>query len=106
MPTISSSDCCYIGIVHSLPRKSAFKSFFFFILVFFLQEDAQLYGVDWNGPIADDEEADSVNVPTIDCPLSDAEYEELCSTVSPLSSSSNYGIDLYIRTLSFFEHLL
>ena len=66
----------------------------------------RLYGVDWTGPISDDEDFSCVEVPHTRCLLQNAEYMQLQAVVSPTDFSENYGIDLYIRCLSFVCHTL
>ena len=61
--------------------------------------------MDWNGPLpaAADDERDAVEVPDTDCPLCDADQAELQRTISPFGPSENYGIDLYLATLSYVQ---
>ena len=68
-----------------------------------MQEESQLFGIDWNGPITHDE--DDVIVPETFCPLmDDHDVEELTNTILPSAPSINHGIDLYLATLSFIEN--
>ena len=60
-----------------------------------------MYGVDWEGPLSLDDDEDAVVIPECVCPLTDVQFDELCTVVSPLSSSTNYGIDLYQSVLEF-----
>ena len=73
-----------------------------------VQEEAQLYGIDWDGPMPDfeDEEVDHVTVPECLCPISPDDYDELEQTISPSATSSNYGIDLYSSAVAFVEEKL
>ena len=71
-----------------------------------IQEDAILYGIDWDGPIPDSDEFDQVNVSEIHNPLTDSDYEELCRAVSVNSNSDCYGVDIYIRVLQFVHDKL
>ena len=59
------------------------------------------YGIDWDGPLPDVEEAGSVEVPCIPNPLGREDMQELKYTICPTTHSDNYGIDLYSRTLQF-----
>lgn len=68
-----------------------------------MQDDAQLYGVDWNGPIPLDDDAEQVEVPFTDIPLSESDYSELVETISPQNEDGNYGIGVYSCVLSFVE---
>ena len=68
-----------------------------------------MYGIDWDGPVSMDdhfEEPEHVIVDAIDNPLSSRQYENLCSTINPLSPSNYYGIDLYLTVLSFVQSML
>jgi hypothetical protein len=72
-----------------------------------LQEEAQMYGIDWDGPIPDHEdEVDWVTVPDCRCPLSAEDYDDLEHAISPTAASSNYGIDLYLSVVRFVEDKL
>ena len=64
----------------------------------YIQEDIQLYGVDWSGPILinDEDEVDSVEVPPITT-------VQLTALVSPLHVSDNYGLDLFLTAQDFVE---
>lgn len=68
-----------------------------------MQEDAQMYGVDWSGPMPIDDDAESVEVPLITTMLSDEQYAELAALVSPLNTSQIYGLDLFLATLAYVE---
>lgn len=71
-----------------------------------IQEDAILYGIDWDGPISDSDEANQVSVPEVRNPLAGNDYEELCTAVSTNNNSDCYGIDIYIRVLQFVHDKL
>ena len=47
-----------------------------------------MYGVDWEGPLSLDNDEDTVVNPECMCPLTDVQFDELCTVVSPLSSST------------------
>ena len=63
----------------------------------------QLFGIDWDGPLPLEEEEVRVVVPECPCPLTDVQLDELSTIVSPLSSSTNYGIDLYQSVVQYVE---
>ena len=67
------------------------------------QDEYQLYGIDWDGPLPQGEEmdVDSVEVPETACPLSQEHFNELVATINPLRESNTYGIDIYLETLEF-----
>ena len=44
---------------------------------------------------------ETVIVPETNCPLTTCDMQELQSVVLPLASSTEYGVDLYTRTLQF-----
>ena len=71
-----------------------------------IQEDAILYGIDWDGAITDSDEADQVTVSEVCNPLADSDYEELCTAVSANDNSNCYGADIYIRVLQFVHDKL
>ncbi len=59
-------------------------------------------GIDWEGPIPHAGDAyEVVTVPKTECPLTSEEMEELQAVVPPLALSTQYGIDLYEKTLEF-----
>ena len=68
-----------------------------------------MYGIDWDGPVSMDddfEEPEHVIVNAINNPFSSEQYEDLRTTINPLSPSSYYGIDLYLTALSFVHNML
>lgn len=65
-------------------------------------QDVQLYGIDWDRPLPLEDEG-TVEVPNCPCPITDIQLDELSNIVSPLSSSANYGIDLYQSVLQYVE---
>lgn len=72
------------------------------VWLWFLQEDAQLYGVDWDGPMSTAAgDPEGVQVPSTERPMGDNSFAQLVELINPLSPSSNYGIDLYLSTLAF-----
>lgn len=72
-----------------------------FVKTVLLQNEAENFGVNWEGPVTREDNDETVCVPEIACPLSDADMEELLSVVSPLALSKHYGIDLYESTVLF-----
>ena len=71
-----------------------------------MQDEAEQFGVDWDGPVSHEDTDETVCVPETPCPLSSADMEELLSVVPPLAQSMHYGIDLYERTLLFVSQKL
>ena len=66
-----------------------------------------MYGIDWNGPsLQNCEEAATVEVPEINCPIS-MEGRSNIQTINPLEKSDTYGADIYLKVLQIAEeHLL
>ena len=48
---------------------------------------------------------EGVEVPPVNCPLNKVGYEQLKASINPMDASDSHGIDLYIKTLSFFSGL-
>ena len=66
-----------------------------------------MYGIDWDGPLPDNIITDViVDVPPVTDLLNSADYAELCSEISPLATSYDYGIDLYHTCLHFVYNKL
>ena len=64
--------------------------------------DVQQMGIDWDGPLPPtDCSENTVFVDPPRQPLTDLDYQELCATINPLDSSSEYGLELYVETLQF-----
>ena len=72
------------------------------LIIIFLHQ-GPFFGIDWNGPIPYVNDDDTVRVSEIFRPLQDMDVEELKQTVNPLAQSANYGVDLYLNTLSFIQ---
>ena len=80
------------------------------------QDERECYGIDWDGPIPqnDDDDDDNINcdgngkivVPQIESPLDELSLDELNDLVLPLADTTNYGIDLYEKTLDFVSSKL
>ena len=70
----------------------------------FFSDVDDLYGVDPDGPAAEDTDG-TVVVPDVNFEISQADYQHLVSIVDPLSDSENHGIDLYEQALSFILSL-
>ena len=78
------------------------------------QDEREYYGIDWDGPIPQEEDDDNLNcdgngmivVPQIESPLDELCLDELNDEVPPLADTTNYGIDLYEKTLDFVSSKL
>lgn len=79
----------------------AWLEVFFCLLCLLFQAD--LYGIDWDGPLSlDHDEENEVTVPECICPLTSDRLNVLSSlVVSPSDETENYGIDLYQIALDF-----
>lgn len=66
----------------------------------FFDHVTEAYGIDNSGDSVmsdEDDEIEGVEVPPTDLDLSDEQIAELQSDVSPLSESSDFGVDLYLQ---------
>ena len=63
------------------------------------------YGIDEDGPVPTDDDESVVQIPDCSYTLNDSDFTLLQQTIDPLSSSEEYGIDLYEQTLQFLDHL-
>ena len=59
------------------------------------------FGIDWNGPIPEDDN-NIVDIREVNNPMLQEEEEELQSIISPTALSDNFGVDIYIRV---WEHV-
>ena len=63
------------------------------------------YGIDWDGPLPDENDDDfaQVEVPETRNPLSEDNFRELVQSIDPLSPSESYGADIYLSVVSFIS---
>ena len=63
------------------------------------------YGIDWDGPLPDENDDDyaQVEVPETRNPLSEDNFHELVWSIDPLSASESYGTDIYLSVVSFIS---
>lgn len=59
------------------------------------------YGIDWNGPVPEATNNETVIVSPLPCPLSQERLNELYLTINPLENKEELGIDLYIKTITY-----
>lgn len=72
-----------------------------------LQEEIEHYGIDWDGPVAEQSELDqSVDVPELPNIISYQSEQELRQLINPLQESDCYGLNIYMETLQFVERTL
>ena len=75
---------------------------YIYIYIYIIKEiDSRLYGIDWDAPLATDEDVEVVEVPGIPNPLSSSDYADLCQAIDPTAHSESYGVDEYITTVQF-----
>ena len=65
----------------------------------------ETFSIDWDGPSPLDDDDNTVEVPPINNPISDLEYDNLQQAIDPLALSNTFGIDLFISTMQFVHNL-
>jgi len=65
-----------------------------------------MFGIDWDGPLPDVTCDSHVEVPTIESPLTDNEYTEVCQQIDPIANSKEYGIDIYLNCIEYVRRKL
>ncbi|XP_068690585.1 uncharacterized protein [Montipora foliosa] len=72
-----------------------------------LFSEIEAYGIDWNGPLPcnqwDGAQMEGMEVPHVNCPLNELDYEQLKASINPVDDSDSHGIDLYMNTFSFVQ---
>ena len=72
-----------------------------------LQEEINAYGIDRDGPLADEADCDeAVDVPEVPGLLDPNQLQVLINSVDPLQRLEVYGIDLYVETKRIVHNLL
>ena len=64
------------------------------------------HDIDWDGPLPDGEDQESVEVPAIPVPLEDDDLREFLHTVCLTAPSDDYGHNLYNHALQFVKNKL
>ena len=78
----------------------------------FFKNEAAVFGIDGDGPLPTnlcngaDEEENTIEVPHVDVPLTEEQFSQLQSQISPHGPGSNYGIEIYVRVLQFLSQTL
>lgn len=76
------------------------------IILLNLQEAIEHYGIDWDGPLADQAELDqSVDVPELQDIISYQSEQELRQLINPLQESDCCGLNIYMETLQFVQRV-
>ena len=70
------------------------------------QDDVKNFGIDWNGPITEDEDDNQVDVPEVENPLLDRDLQLLQATISPTAQSDCFGVDLYLQVVEFVNQIV
>jgi len=71
-----------------------------------LFEDADsTYGIDYDTPVASQNDRDDVEVPGCAYHISEANLAALKLAIDPLQESNEYGIDIYESTIQFLDNL-
>lgn len=65
------------------------------LLVFLIQADFSYLGVDWEGPVPETDDVQTVEILESPTPLQDTLLAELTENIDPLMSSTSFGTDLY-----------
>ena len=60
-----------------------------------------MHGIDWNGPIAIDDDTESVVVPRTHCPLLESALNDLQQTINPLIQDGSFGIHTYQAVVQY-----
>ena len=68
--------------------------------------DEETFGIDWDGPLPNVTCDTHVEVSSIEMPLTNREYRELCEEIDPLAESNEHGIDIYLNCLQFVRRKL
>lgn len=63
------------------------------------------FGIDWEGPVPDQEDDTTISILETECLLSCSDMQELQEHVQALAPSDQYGIDLFERTLEFVSNV-
>jgi len=66
----------------------------------------ETFGVDWDGPSPYDDDDNTVEIPVIEDPISNPDYDLLQQTIDPLANSDSFGIDLFTSTMQFVHIVL
>ncbi|XP_022806612.1 uncharacterized protein LOC111343694 [Stylophora pistillata] len=68
----------------------------------YVKAEIDSYGIDMEGPVPfTTGSRDLLEIPPIYCPLHDTESNDMNQFIDPLSHSDCFGIDIYIRCVSF-----
>lgn len=62
-------------------------------------------GIDWNGPISSSDDPHVLVDPPHN-PLSEEDYQQLCTSINPTEVTREHGVDLYLQCLSFVTEKL
>ena len=60
-------------------------------------------GIDWTGPMPDNDDDSEIHVPDTCCPLSAWSFDMLCQQIDPLASCNDYAIEFYLSCCRFVQ---
>jgi len=66
--------------------------------------DVDEYGIDWNGPLPDNVDEGTIEVPESDLSLTEDLLQQLQLSVNPLQECDDFGLNLYLNLKLFFEN--
>lgn len=69
-----------------------------------IKQDVHLYGIDWNGPIPEEDD-NQIDVPEVRNPLQDQDFQRLQAVIHPLAQSDCFGVDIYLQVLEFVSQI-
>ena len=75
------------------------------------QEELDMYGIDWDGPLPSETWGSLTSDNDVDVPQTDVDFPLdqqllLQENINPLGETENYGIDIYENTLNFVQNVL
>lgn len=66
-------------------------------------EEISAYGIDWDGPLPENDECSVVTLPETPSPSNADKHAEMCTSIDPLRQSNSYGIDIFTEVISFLS---
>lgn len=69
--------------------------------------DSNSYGIDYDADAnIDEDDSETVSIPEINLPLSDASLSMLTMSLDPLQQSDSYGADIYLQAVNLVYQLI
>jgi hypothetical protein len=66
-------------------------------------DNYQIFGIDPEAPLSDDNDQSSVEVPQTQVPLTDQQMEALLMHIHPLAQSDEHGVDIYLSVRDYVQ---